>query len=429
MPQDAKEVRFTYSPEEVETLVKLDEDYKHLEHVWTHNGWDTNQKKQLTLNETMTTPNFHIFLPKIMQKIVLDAQEPILIGAKLLRRINNTAGVQIMEFPSVGATGQADVVSELGEYKSIYPSISGAMVQAKIGKYGVRCDFSEEMLKYSTYDVYNMMLELAGRDMARLKEKIIFTFIMEFGTTIFDNVNFNDITASVNGPTTGRDRKGHGNGSITLDDIFDMFAHIINQGWTPDAMLIHPMTWLMWVKDPIMRMFALNSGGGTWFAGWNGNPVSRDPWNVAGGQIISSGRNVGKTTDIGTPLDFNWEAQNSSMRIPSMLPIPLKLIVSPLVPYSWEDQLTNIMMFDSRNLGVLVVDEDPNTQKWDDPSVDLHSVKIRERYGVAILNEGQGIAVAKGVKVNAYNEFILPAQVMADVDSAEDIDFGTNVLD
>jgi hypothetical protein len=275
-----------------------------------------------------------------------------------------------------------------------------------------------------------MMLELAGRDLARLKEKIIFTFIMEMGTCIFDNVNFNDVTASVKGPTTGRSRLGAGNGSITMDDIFDMFAHLIHQGWTPDTMLIHPMTWLMWVKDPLMRMFALNSGGGTWFASWSGNAASRDPWTEHGGLGHGSGRNVGRPGDgQNTAWDFNWEHQNSSMKLPSMLPVPLKIIVSPLVPFNWQTQLTNIMMFDSSNLGVLVVDEEPTTQKWDDLSVDLHSVKIRERYGVAILNEGQAIAVAKGIKVNAYNELILPAVTMADVASAEDIGFGTNVLD
>jgi len=420
------EPRYSYTEDEIQTLIKMEDEFKNLEHTWRNDGRGIDTQKKIGFEDAITVPNAHIFLPKVMTKIVKEAQEPMLIGAKLLRRVNYKAGIQI-EFPSVGATGQADMVSELGEYPKLSPAVSVGTVIARIGKFGLAVEFSEEILRYSVYDVYNMMLELAGRDLARLKEKIIFTYILDMGTTVFDNINWNDPTASVKGPTTGRNRKGEGNGSITLDDLFDMFAHLIHQGYMPDTLLIHPMTWLMWVKDPLMRIFALNNGGGTWFATWSGNPASRDPWESHGGLGVSAGRNVGKNAD-NTNWDFNFENQNSSMNIPNRFPVPLRIIVSPLVPYSWQTQLTNIMMFDSKNLGVLVVDEEPTTQKWDDMSVDLHSVKIRERYGVAILNEGQAIAVAKGIKVDAYNELILPAVTMADVSSAIDIGVGVNVL-
>lgn len=423
------DVRFRFTPAEIESLTKKDEEYKRIEHTWLNDGWNPEEKERMSFNDIINVPGSHIFLPKVMTKIVQEAQEPILIGTKLLRRVNHKAGIAV-EFPSIGATGKADIIAENGEYPVLSPAVGGGTVIARMGKFGIKCEFTEEILRYSIYDIYNMMLQLAARDLARFKEKVIFTFINDQGTCVFDNINFNDPTASVKGPTTGRNRLGTGNGSITMDDIFDMFAHLLYQGWIPDTLLVHPMTWLMWVKDPLMRAFALNNGGGTWFAGWQGNAAVRDPWTEHGGLGHGSGRNVGAPGGgQNTSFDFNWERQNSAMRIPSMLPVPLRLIVSPMVPFDWDNQLTSIMMFDSANLGVLVVDEDPTTQKWEDNSVDITSVKIRERYGVAILNEGQAIAVAKGIKVNTYNEFILPATTMVDVAGVEDIGFGTNVLD
>jgi hypothetical protein len=37
-----------------------------------------------------------------------------------------------------------------------------------------------------------------------------------------------------------------------------------------------------------------------------------------------------------------------------------------------------------------------------------------EEYGLAILNEGQGVAVAKNIRVKS-NEFVLPAKAMFDI--------------
>ena len=40
-------------------------------------------------------------------------------------------------------------------------------------------------------------------------------------------------------------------------------------------MLVHPMTWLMWVKDPVLREFAIHAGGGSFFAQFTGNPAAK----------------------------------------------------------------------------------------------------------------------------------------------------------
>ena len=70
---------------------------------------------------------------------------------------------------------------------------------------------------------------------------------------------------------------------------------------------------------------------------------------------------------------------------------------------------TDIIMFNSRNLGALIVDEKPHVKSWDEPQYSIQNLGIEESYGFGVLNEGQAIAVAKNVKVRA-NEMSTPAR-------------------
>jgi len=183
---------------------------------------------------------------------------------------------------------------------------------------------------------------------------------------------------------------------------------------------MHPLTWVMWVKDPILRAFALSAGGGTYFASWKGNPAGRAPWDNSsqGGLGYSPGQNIvpGGAASGATPSDLTEYAQTitSAPVLPSYFPIPFRIIVSPFVPYDPATKRTDIMVFDSANLGAHIVDEDPVTEEFDDPARDIRKIKIRERYGIAILNEGMAIGVIR----NAYvrdNHVVLPARTVIDV--------------
>jgi hypothetical protein len=57
-------------------------------------------------------------------------------------------------------------------------------------------------------------------------------------------------------------------------------------------------------------------------------------------------------------------------------------------------KVTDIIMFNSRNLGALIVDERPHVKEWDEPQFGIQNIGIEESYGFGVLNEGQTIAVA-----------------------------------
>jgi hypothetical protein len=248
------------------------------------------------------------------------------------------------------------------------------------------------------------------------------------GVTVFDNLF---PSQSAKGVCTGRDLEGNANGAVTMDDLFDAFGQVVTQGFMPNTLLMHPLTWTAFVKDAQLRAFALMNGGGTFFASWTGNPAGRAPWDNAGqgGMGVSSGQNIlpGQTDGghaggtaaaphgLGASALLDYpQTLNSAPVLPSYFNLPFRIIVSPFVPFDPRRKLTDIYMFDSNELGVLIVDEELTTENFDDPARDMQKIKLRERYGIGILHEGQAIAKLANVHV-VPNEIAMPVQANIDV--------------
>ena len=84
--------------------------------------------------------------------------------------------------------------------------------------------------------------------------------------------------------------------------------------------------------------------------------------------------------------------------------------------FDTNSKTTDIIMFNSRNLGALIVDERPHVREWDEPQFGIQNIGIEESYGFGVLNEGQAIAVAKNVRVRA-NEFNPVARAVVGIGS------------
>jgi hypothetical protein len=406
------------------------EDVAQYEWMWRNNGLHPeDHKTRIELKDVLSTQNAPMFMPKVISNIVKEAAEPYMIATSLLTRISYTYG-QAISFPAVGAITVADM-AEGDEYPERSMSAGGSTVTATIGKVGAAIKITEEMIRYSQYDIIGLHLRAAGKGFARHKEGKIFAYIKKMGACVFDNLT---PTGSVKGVTTGRDLQGAGNGSFTMDDLFDMYAQVLHQGFIPNTLLLHPLSWVMFIKDPTLRAFALANGGGTMFAGWNGSPAGQAPWqNGAQGKLgMGVGQNIvpggAASGDAATALTGYSQMISSSPMIPSYFNVPFRILVSPLVPFDPRRKLTDIYMFDASELGALIVDEELSTEEWTDPARDIRKIKMRERYAVGIFNEGQAIAVAKNVHV-VPNQVVLPAQAHLDASgSLAEIDPLASVL-
>ena len=372
----------------------LQDKYENAYKIWTNNGYE-NQEDQFDalkkdqkitygdLCDALSTPDASILIPKVISNIVKEAIEPLLVGTSLLQTIRFSAGQQIT-FPAAGAFTAEDI-PEGGEYPERKLEVAGT-VTAFIGKSGVKVRITDEMLRYSQYDVMGMHIRAAGRALARHKETKIFNMILNEGTTVFDN----NVT---NKQTSGRDAVGAGNGTITLDDLLVMYSKIVAQGFIPNALLMSPLGWLVFARDPILRAFGFANGGPI-FTPLQGQAGLAKSW-------YQGGMNVGPTAAAPN-------VASTYANVPNLFPAPLRIIVSPFCSYTAASGATaaktDIMMCDTNELGILVLDEEVMTEEWDDPNRDIRSIKFRERYGLGILNEGKAVAIAKNVNiVRAYD--------------------------
>ena len=384
--------------------------------VWRNNGLlPTEEPGQvMKLTDALAIANAPMWLPKIFVNVVKEAAEPLLMGTSLLQRIEYNFGPTIT-FPAVGALDAADI-AEGQSYPERALQMGGASVTALIGKSGLAIKITEEMINWSQYDVIGMHLRAAGRALARHKEKKIFNAIRSLGVVCFDNLT---PLSSIFGVTHGRALDGSANGSVIMDDLIDIYGQILMQGFTPDTILVHPLTWAMFLKDPVLKVLAMHGVTSRMYGNYQGSAAGKAPWapenkglGRSPGLNVTPGSNAGSQT--ATPVEQWSQLMTSAPELPSYFPFPLRVLVSPFVRFNPSTKLTDIMMFDSQELGALVVAEDVVMDEWNDLSVDIRKIKMRERYGIGILNEGQGVGVLRNVKV-VSNEIVLPAQARMDV--------------
>jgi len=379
--------------------------------TWMNHGFNIPAQTQVRFSDLMATPQASIWMPKVIEEIVREPVEPMLIVPSLLDRIAYTPAARIT-FPAMGAMVAFDL-AEGQTYPEQSLNVAPGSITINVGKTGIMFKITEEMQKYSQYDIMNMHIRAGRRGLDRHKEKKGMDFISGMGVTLFDNVS---PTESVYGTCTGRSITGAGNGSCRMEDLLKSYSHIMMQGYTPDTILLHPLAWSMWMIDPFLQTIAKNTGNGQWFQQHNMAKQGL-PWSSANQSKMGMQGGYGTYTPPGnaataTPTDptnaggFDQNLSSAAV-IPNYFPYPLRVLVSPFVPFNEDNNTCDIMIFDSANLGALVVDEDVKTDQMEDWHADILKVKLRERYAFAVYEDGLAIGVMRNIPIKA-NEIALP---------------------
>jgi hypothetical protein len=98
---------------------------------------------------------------------------------------------------------------------------------------------------------------------------------------------------------------------------------------------------------------------------------------------------------------------------PSYLPSPLTVIVSPFVHYQQGGAsistgtpavtraypTTSVIMCQSDACGILVQRTPVGVEEWDNPERDIRNMKIRESWGMQLLEQGKGVTIARYVVI------------------------------
>jgi hypothetical protein len=94
--------------------------------------------------------------------------------------------------------------------------------------------------------------------------------------------------------------------------------------------------------------------------------------------------------------------------IQGRLPFNFNVQLSPFIPLDKKSRRFDVYAVDQANVGVLLVKDDMKTEEWDEPARGLKNLKMIERYGIGVLNQGKSISVAKNISMDkSYAEPML----------------------
>lgn len=322
---------------------------------------------RVPLSEALRAADASILFPKVISDVLLRPKEPLMIGQTLLAKTIQVDNVRSIEFPTMGAIRAFDM-PDTGEYREQPASFKEDIVEIKVNKVGVKLALSEDLVKDSMWDLLALYIESAGYAMMRHKEEKIFAEFKDKGHKVFDNASTNPKSW-----TSGRSYNQAPNYGVTYDNFIDAMGCIVANEYVPTDIIMHPLAWAVFAKDPILRnvMYTQSQiGQSIWTNIPQFDQQINVPWNI--------------TYQVSPFVPFQYEATLTTGPASSL----------PAC------NITDIYIVD-RNHSVVVLQRDPmETEEFNDPSRDVVNLKVRERYGVASVNGGRAAAVISNVRLD-----------------------------
>lgn len=345
------------------------------------NIYGDHSKGSATIKEALMSTDTVRLIPKVIEGQLREAAEPEYLASKFMNVIHvegNNSAVYVV--PVVGEIFASEV-TEGGRYNEQnldFNTVENGQLEIRVKKYGLKVTISEEAIQDSSWDIYGINVRKMGRAMARLKEENCFNAFSNHGHILFDNDKREQFPEA---GTTGRDVDGSYNDTLSVEDFLDLVLALMGNNRVPTDIIMHPLTWVIFARNSMI-------GNGLTFGAFGGNQVH--PWGATQGTPGFAG------------LSSEEGPQKLIMRpdqVQNRLPVPLAINFSPFVRFDKLKKRFDMYCIDRSEVGVIVEREGLSTDDWNDPERDMRMLKVKERYGVGILDNGKGITVARNIAV------------------------------
>jgi hypothetical protein len=309
------------------------------------------------MQDFLSTPQAKTLIPRVIIGAMKRAAEPMYMASQFYKPVKYDQG-KVVIFPSIGAMRAFDVAEAQEIPAANIDWQTHKNNQIYIGRSGLRLQFDEDVIKQNEFDLMSIMLQEAGRAMARLKEEKAFNEFMSHGWVVFDN-NYADPQAK----TTGIDYNGVANLTLSVEDLLELLIAVYNNEYVPTDLIMHPLAWTVFARNGLTGAFTSSIMGKPSIEGVNGK--------------------------------YNLGPESIQGRIPFAFNVNL----SPFAPIDKDNKTFDIITVDKNNVGVQIVQEGITTTEWIDPSRDLKNIKMIEKYGYGTFNEGRAVAIARNISM------------------------------
>ena len=307
----------------------------------------------------LASPSAKVLIPRVIIGTMRQAADPVYLASKFYKSIRLKNGQAVM-FPSIGVMRAHEVAEgqEIPEETVDWQLHKNSLIS--VGKVGIRIQYSDELQSDLEFDLVSVLLQEAGRAMARLKEQKAFDEWRRHSWKVFDN---DLVSINPEAGTTGLDFEGNRNDTLSIDDLLDLIIAVYNNEYTPTDLVMHPLVW---------SVFARNGLTGSLTA-----PFDRE-------------------TKREMP---NAQFKLGPESIQGRLPFAFNVNLSPFAPIDVDNKKFDLFCVDANNVGVQIVKDGLKTENFRDPSRDLNNVKVIERYGFGTYNEGRAVCSANNISM------------------------------
>lgn len=338
-------------------------------------------KGRVTVQETLHSTDAVKLIPKVIEGQLREAAEPVYLATRFMKTIQvNDGASAVYVIPVVGEL-TAHEVAEGGRYNEStvdFNTLENGTYEVRVKKIGLKVALTEEAVTDGAWDIMSINIAKMGRAMARYKEEWCFNSFSDHGHVVFDNALRGQMPEA---GTNGRAADGSYNDTMSTEDFIDMILAMMGQEHTPTDIIMHPLTWVVFARNSMI-------GNGMTYGAFGAQDVH--PWGATQGTPGFAGlaANQGPQKYILTPD-----------QVQGRLPMPLRINFSPFVRFDKVNKKFDMYALDADNVGIIAQKDALTTDNWTDPERDIRLIKCKERYGVAIIDNGKGIAVARNLAV------------------------------
>ena len=334
--------------------------------------------KHFSIKETIMTTDVVDLVPRIIESKMIEAEDTQSVISPFFTKVQagNTNGTVVV--PIIGEL-QAHEVAEGGAYNDEAVEINTLeynSIEVRPKKIGLKVTLSEEVIMDSYWDIMEANLSRIGGAMARYKDEWCAREFSEHGHVVFDNAL---AAQNPDAATTGLGEDSLPNNTLSVEDFMSMCLALMANDKTPTDVIMHPLCWLVFARNAMVGQ-GLTFGA---MGAMNVNPF---------GTTQGTGGFAGLSNNMG-PQQFVLNESQARFN----LPMPINVILSPRVKFDKQNKTFDMYVIDRNNIGAIVQREDLSVEKCTNPEIDVRIIKAKERYGIGIMDNGKGIAVAKNI--------------------------------
>ncbi|TSA39426.1 hypothetical protein D4R30_01080, partial [archaeon] len=149
--------------------------------IFGSNGYDPETGTTASIKDALDIQNAAFMIPRAMTQIVQEGIEPLLIGEKLLQKIQYKPGMTTV-FPAIEPL-RAEMAGDGMDLPQYNINIGGAQsFGVQVQRHGLRLKIAKRFVDESSYPWISFWPRLAGNALARHTEEFVFDFIQKLGT-------------------------------------------------------------------------------------------------------------------------------------------------------------------------------------------------------------------------------------------------------